>query len=77
MKPLTIPIIVHTEYTNKAIDLDLNYSLEDCAIEDYIFYNINLISPYKENGKEYTMICCNPGVDGNKFLRIFDNSKQR
>lgn len=24
----------------------------------------------------YTMICCDPNTDGNKFLRVFDNSKQ-
>ena len=27
-------------------------------------------------GKDYTMVCCNPGVDGNKFLRVFDNSRE-
>lgn len=28
-------------------------------------------------GADFTMICCDPGVDGNHFLRIFDNSKKR
>jgi hypothetical protein len=28
-------------------------------------------------GSEFTMICCNPYTDdGNKFIRIFDNSKE-
>lgn len=27
-------------------------------------------------GEEYTMICCDPGVDGNVFLRVFDNAKE-
>ena len=28
-------------------------------------------------GEHYTMICCDPAVDGNKFLRIFSNDKER
>lgn len=40
-------------------------------------YTQRFLSKWVYHGKEYTMICCNPGVDGNKFLRIFDNSKQR
>lgn len=27
-------------------------------------------------GDEFTLVCCNPGVDGNVFLRVFDNSKE-
>lgn len=27
-------------------------------------------------GKDYTMVSCDTHVDGNKFLRIFDNSKR-
>jgi len=28
-------------------------------------------------GKDYTMICVDTHTDGNKFLQIFDNSKER
>lgn len=27
-------------------------------------------------GEKFTMICTDPGVDGNKFLSIFDNEKE-
>lgn len=27
-------------------------------------------------GEEYTMVCCNPHVDGNTFLRVFSNNKE-
>jgi hypothetical protein len=30
---------------------------------------------YRANG--FTMVCCDPHTDGNKFLRIFDNTKER
>ena len=28
-------------------------------------------------GKDFTMICCDTQVDGNKFLRVFDNAKHQ
>lgn len=28
-------------------------------------------------GDGFTMVCCDPKVDGNKFLRVLDNAKER
>ncbi len=28
-------------------------------------------------GDGFTLVCCDPHIDGNKFLRVFDNSKER
>ncbi len=28
-------------------------------------------------GSEFTMVCCDPQTDGNRFLRIFSNDKER
>ena len=28
-------------------------------------------------GADYTMVCCDPHTDGNKFLRIFSNANER
>ena len=39
-------------------------------------YTQRFLPKWVYRGAEYTMICCNPGVDGNKFLRIFNNAKE-
>lgn len=43
--------------------------------EDQI-YTQRFLPKWVYRGEEYTMIACDPMVDGNKFLRIFDNSKE-
>lgn len=39
-------------------------------------YTQRFLPKWVYRGEEFTMVCCNPGVDGNKFLRILDNSKE-
>lgn len=46
------------------------------AYQDEI-YTQRFLPKWVYRGKEYTMICCNPGVDGNKFLRIFNNKLEQ
>ena len=40
-------------------------------------YTQRFLSKWVYRGEEYTMICVDTQVDGNKFLQIFDNSKER
>lgn len=39
-------------------------------------YTQRFLPKWVYRGEDYTMVCCDPGVDGNKYLRIFDNSKE-
>jgi hypothetical protein len=44
--------------------------------EDEI-YTQRFLPKWVYRGAEITIVCCNPRTDGNKFLRIFDNEKER
>jgi hypothetical protein len=44
--------------------------------EDEI-YKQRFYSKWVYEGKDFTMIFCNPGVDGMQWFRLFDNSKRR
>jgi hypothetical protein len=44
--------------------------------EDEI-YTQRFLPKWVYRGKDFTMICVNPRVDGNKFLAIYDNSKEQ
>ncbi len=39
-------------------------------------YTQRFLDKWVYRGEQFTMICCDPQTDGNKFLRIFDNSKE-
>lgn len=39
-------------------------------------YTQRFLPKWVYRGEAYTMVCCNPSVDGNTFLRIFDNVKE-
>jgi hypothetical protein len=39
-------------------------------------YTQRYLSKWVYRGEQFTMVCVNTNVDGNKFLRIFDNSKE-
>ena len=43
--------------------------------EDEI-YTSRYLDKWVYRGKDFTMICCDPGVDGNIFLRVFSNDKE-
>lgn len=46
---------------------------------DYIqddIYTQRFYNKWVYEGEKYTMIFCNPGVDGMKWFRVFDNSKR-
>lgn len=39
-------------------------------------YTQRFLSKWVYRSEDYTMICVNTNTDGNKFLQIFDNSKE-
>lgn len=39
-------------------------------------YTQRFLPKWVYRGKDYTMICVDTHTDGNKFLQIFDNSKE-
>jgi len=55
---------------------DLNDPAESACYVDEI-YTQRFLPKWVYRGAEFTIVCCNPGVDGNKFLRILDNTKER
>lgn len=40
-------------------------------------YTQRFLPRWVYRGEDYTLVCCDPGVDGNKFLRVFDNARER
>lgn len=40
-------------------------------------YTQRFLNKWVYRGKNFTMICTDPHTDGNKFLSIFDNDKER
>lgn len=63
---------VRYAYTQKEV-IDTNDELE--YYEDMI-YKQRFLPQWVYEKEDYTMVCCDTGVDGNKFLRIFDNEKK-
>lgn len=64
-------------FANKKDELPIT---EDGEIKGEYFsneiYTQRFLPKYVYRGKDYTMICVDTHVDGNKFLQIFDNSKE-
>jgi len=48
-----------TDETRTQSDMGLQYSLKDCIERDYLFYNINALSEFVEDGITYTSVYCN------------------
>jgi len=60
MKGITLPIFHHTDQSATFKDCGIDYTFEDnCEIREIIFYQINAISEYLDDGKKYTSIHCN------------------
>jgi hypothetical protein len=53
--------------------------LTDFATGEYyenLIYTQRFLPKWVYRGEDYTMICVDTRTDGNKFLQIFDNSKE-
>jgi hypothetical protein len=51
-----------------------NYNAGDYYQDE--IYKQRFLPKWVYRRKDYTMVVSYPGVDGNKFLRIFDNAKE-
>lgn len=77
MKPLTLPVLKHTDSTKQLRDLDIDFSLDNCDTMDRYFYSIDNVSEYTEgdftgseimSGGEY----CITTIKIDKLLDIID-----
>ena len=60
MKGIILPIFHHTDQSATLKDCGIDYTFEDnCEIREIIFYQINAISEYLDDGKSYTSIHSN------------------
>ena len=83
-----IPVEDRTEYYWFLIGVEANDSvlfadkpedLEDEGSENYYsdqIYSQRFLNKWVYRTKDFTMVCSDPCTDGNKFLSIFDNSKE-
>lgn len=79
-----IPIDDATDYywylTGEGHGAEVKYAktLEDFGDNHYAneIYTQRFLPKWVYRGPEYTMICVDTHTDGNKFLQIFDNSKE-
>ena len=51
--------------------------VEDMSFYQDEIYTQRFLSKWVYRGEEYTMVCSSPGVDGNKFLSVYDNAKEQ
>ena len=56
---IKLPILFLTDDICQLEDLGLDFNLSDAEIRETTFYNINAVSPYLENGVNYTSIHAN------------------
>jgi hypothetical protein len=82
---VSIPLDDATDYiwhlTGEGYGDEVKYAekLEDFATGDYYaneIYTQRFLPKWVYRGPEYTMICVDTHTDGNKFLQVFDNSKE-
>lgn len=56
---LKLPILFNTDSTQNLQDADIDFDLRECEVKTMIFYQINCIAPYFENGIEYCQVYSN------------------
>jgi len=59
MKPIELQIFHHTDLTSVYSKASIEYTMDECETRLMTFYQINGISPWYENDKEYTEIHAN------------------
>lgn len=62
-------------FVRYAETIDNFFSEDDEYYQDEI-YTQRFYSKWVFEGKDFTMVFCNPGVDGMKWFRLFDNKKR-
>lgn len=61
--------VYYADSENEFINGDGNYYVDE-------LYTQRFYDKWVYEGEEFTMIFCNPGVDGMKYFRLFDNKKK-
>jgi len=56
MKALELPIFFENESTNELSKLGIDINLDDSDLRMCTFYNIDLITPYLDEGISYTHV---------------------
>jgi len=59
-------------YADSIVELETEEG--NCYQDD--IYTQRHLPKWVYRADRFTMICCDPQTDGNKFLRVFDNSKE-
>src|SRR6478752_5988412 len=63
----------------RLVAAEFDYDADDIDSADYYsdpIYTNRHLPKYVYRGAEFTMICVDTQIDGNKFLAIYDNSKE-
>lgn len=56
---IEIEVFHHTEETQTFKEIGVDYDMSNCGLRPVTFYRIDAISPYYENGKEFSSIHTN------------------
>lgn len=51
---IKLPIFFQNDHTRQMAELDLPWSFANCDVRDVIFYEITAISPFEEDGEQFT-----------------------
>lgn len=62
--------------TVKYADTQHELETEDGSYYEDDLYTQRFYPKWVYEGDDFTMVFCNPGVDGMKWFRLFDNSKR-
>lgn len=68
MRPLELEIYTYGEEQFQAVGLEIPIPIEECEKRKMLFFNIDAISIYEEDGKKYTSIFSG----GTNFLTNLD-----
>jgi len=59
MFKLKLPILLHTEQTERMKEWDIEADYNNCPIETMTFYSINVTGTFTQNGRDWTEIHSN------------------
>ena len=51
-----LPILYNTDSTSHLEKLEIDFKLSDCDVRDVNFHSISATAPYREFGKDYTVV---------------------
>lgn len=56
---IRLPILFNTDATTQLQNLDIDVSYDDCEVRESLFLNIDVVTPNRKDGKNYTDIHSN------------------